>query len=72
MVAEFERGMIRERTKAGLKAAKARGAKLGRPRAMTDSQIAMVRTMKKDGAYTSTQIAAQLGVSRAALCRCLI
>jgi len=68
-LAEFERGMIRERTKAGLKAAKDRGAKLGRPRVMTDDQIAMARTMKKDGAYTSTQIASQLGVSRATLYR---
>lgn len=68
-LAEFERGMIRERTKAGLKAAKDRGAKLGRPKAMTDDQIAMARTMKKDGAYTSTQIAAQFGVSRATLYR---
>ena len=68
-LAEFERGMIRERTKAGLKAAKERGAKLGRPRVMTDDQIAMALTMKKDGAYTSTQIASQLGVSRATLYR---
>ena len=68
-LAEFERGMIRERTKAGLKAAKDRGAKLGRPRVMTDDQIAMARTMKKDGAYTSTQIAEQFGVSRATLYR---
>jgi len=68
-LAEFERGMIRERTKAGLKAAKDRGAKLGRPRVMTDDQIAMARTMKKDGAYTSAQIAEQFGVSRATLYR---
>jgi DNA invertase Pin-like site-specific DNA recombinase len=36
--AEFERGMIRERTTAGLAAAKARGVKFGRARAMTPSE----------------------------------
>lgn len=36
-VAEFERSLIRERTKAGLAAAVARGSKLGRPRADADS-----------------------------------
>ncbi len=33
-VAEFERGVIRERVNAGLKAAKQRGVKLGRPRSL--------------------------------------
>ncbi len=33
-VAEFERGIIRERVNAGLKAAKQRGVKLGRPRSL--------------------------------------
>ena len=38
-VAEFERDIIRERTRAGLKAARARGRKGGRPRAVTDKQL---------------------------------
>lgn len=38
-LAEFERAIISERTCAGLSAARARGKKLGRPRALTDEQI---------------------------------
>jgi DNA invertase Pin-like site-specific DNA recombinase len=41
-VAEFERSLIRERTKAGLVAAKARGAKIGRPR-VSERDLARVR-----------------------------
>lgn len=37
--AEFEREQIRERTKAGMAAAKARGKHVGRPRKLTDSQV---------------------------------
>ena len=43
-VAEFEREMIRERTKAGLKAAVARGSALGRKRrAWTAAEIALAK-----------------------------
>ena len=38
-VAEFERDIIRERTRAGLKAARARGRKGGRPRVISDHQL---------------------------------
>jgi len=43
-VAEFERSLIRERTKAGLIAARARGARMGRPR-VKDSALAQVRVL---------------------------
>lgn len=68
-LAEFEREMITERTVAGLKAAKARGRKLGRPAALTESQIKMASSMKATGDHSMTQIAKQLGVSRATLYR---
>lgn len=38
--AEFERNLISERTKAGMAAARARGAKIGRPRKLTPAQEA--------------------------------
>lgn len=68
-LAEFEREMIRERTQAGLKAARVRGRKLGRPVALTDAQIKMARSMRASGAHSMPEIAKQLGVSRATLYR---
>jgi DNA invertase Pin-like site-specific DNA recombinase len=41
-LAEFERGIIRERTKAGLAAARARGNVGGRPPALTSADLAVV------------------------------
>ncbi len=64
---EFERSIIRERTLAGLAAAKARGRCGGRPRALSDQSIAAVRALIKDGSMTIAEIAAQLGVSDATL-----
>ncbi|WP_105416501.1 recombinase family protein [Neorhizobium sp. T25_27] len=52
-LAEFEKSLIRERTIAGIKAAKARGRCPGRPRALTDEQCEEVRTAI--GAGTSLQ-----------------
>jgi DNA invertase Pin-like site-specific DNA recombinase len=48
-VAQFERDVIRERTKAGLAAARRRGERLGRPRALTPAQIRECRQMRKRG-----------------------
>ena len=42
-LAEFERDLIRERTKAGMKAARARGKHIGRPHKLTAEQIAHAR-----------------------------
>ena len=68
-MAEFEREMIRERTVAGLKAAKANGRTLGRPSLLSNTQIKMARTMKQEGSVSASEIAKQLGVSRATLYR---
>ena len=70
-LAEFERELIRERTNAGLKAAKERGVKLGRPRSLDDDQIAIARSLKAAGSMTSAQIAKHLGISRPTLYRML-
>ena len=70
-LAEFERELIRERTNAGLKAAKDRGVKLGRPRSLDDDQIAIARSLKAAGSMTSAQIATYLGISRPTLYRLL-
>jgi DNA invertase Pin-like site-specific DNA recombinase len=44
-LAEFERNLIRERTQAGLTAARARGKKGGRPSALTDRQISIAKSL---------------------------
>lgn len=68
-LAEFERDLIRERTVAGLSAARARGRKGGRPRVMTDQKLALARQMYDSREHTVSSIAALLGVSRASLYR---
>ncbi|MBU1286144.1 MAG: recombinase family protein [Alphaproteobacteria bacterium] len=70
-LAEFERDLIKERTNAGLVSAKSRGVQLGRPKAMTDDQIAVARSLKAAGQLSSAKIADHLGVSRATLYRTL-
>jgi DNA invertase Pin-like site-specific DNA recombinase len=64
-MAEFERDLIRERTNAGLAAAKARGRNGGRPKALSDSQVTMGRALAKNPDLTIAQICEQLGCSRA-------
>lgn len=59
-VAQLERDLISERTKMGLRAAKARGAKVGRPRAyLSASDLQDVRT----GQRTAASLARDVGVS---------
>ena len=47
--AEFERDLIRERTKAGMKAAKCRGVHVGRPRKLGGAQLEDARAKLADG-----------------------
>jgi DNA invertase Pin-like site-specific DNA recombinase len=70
-LAEFERELIRERTQAGLKAARARGRCGGRPRVMTAEKTAVARSMYQSGEHTVAAIAKVLGVSRASVYRSL-
>jgi DNA invertase Pin-like site-specific DNA recombinase len=68
-LAEFERDLIRERTAAGLAAARARGRKGGRPPAMTPDKIRMARQLYASRQHTVAAIAKTLGVSRASIYR---
>jgi DNA invertase Pin-like site-specific DNA recombinase len=75
--AAFERDLLRERTKAGMAAARAQGKLKGRPAKLTKAQIAKAKRMHAelldDGArrYTSVEIAGALGVGRSTLYRAL-
>ena len=62
-LAEFERSIIRERTKAGLDAARARGRVGGRPPSLSDDDIAAARALLADGSITTREVAKRLGVS---------
>lgn len=72
-LAEFERNMIRERTNAGLKAARARGRKGGRKVKLTTAQIKSIKTIldSKDNERTVEEIGADYGVSRSTVFRAL-
>ena len=70
-LAEFEREVIRERTQAGLAAARARGRRGGRPALMDQKKAALARRMHADPANSAADIARALGVSRATLYRAL-
>jgi len=68
-LAEFERELIRERTQAGLAAARARGRHGGRPTVMPPDKVATARQMYDSKDYTVEAIARVLGVSRASIYR---
>ena len=63
-VAEFERDLIRERTKAGMKAAKARGVRFGRETVVTEAQRALAKEILQLNPDTSvTSLSKQLRLS---------
>ena len=68
-LAEFERDLIRERTMAGLTAARARGRFGGRPRAMAAEKVKMAASLMKDSNVSVKEICRNLGVSRTTLYR---
>lgn len=68
-LAEFEREVIRERTQAGLAAARARGRHGGRPRVMDESKVRAAKAMLKDPKTSIQEVCQTLGVSRATLYR---
>lgn len=68
-LAEFERELIRERTRAGLKAARIRGHKGGRPRKLNIAQIKMAKLLISEGSTSITEICRTLGISRSTLYR---
>ena len=64
--AEFERAMIRERQREGIRAAKRAGKHLGRPAALTEVQIQEARARRAAG-ESAASLAEAFGVSRAAM-----
>lgn len=68
--AEYERALISERTRAGLATARARGARIGRPPALTDEQRATAHQLHDHG-RNKAAIARILGVSRSTIRRAL-
>ncbi|HAU1790001.1 TPA: recombinase family protein [Legionella pneumophila] len=69
-LAEFERELIRERTQAGLKSARARGRKGGRPKGMSKSAMekaAIAEALYKNGTIPVKKIAEQLDISKTTL-----
>jgi DNA invertase Pin-like site-specific DNA recombinase len=69
-LAEFERDLIRERTNAGLAAARARGRRGGRPRKLkTNGKVALAQQMFADKSHSIAEMCAALEISRATLYR---
>lgn len=70
-LAEFERSLIRERTHAGLAAARARGRIGGRKKSLSSQDIALARTLLANPNIPVIEIARKLGVSEATFYRWL-
>ena len=66
-LAEFERHLLVERTRAGLEAARTRGRVGGRPAALDDSAIAVAGALLRDPDIPIREVARRVGVSRATL-----
>jgi DNA invertase Pin-like site-specific DNA recombinase len=69
-LAEFERNLIRERTQAGLSAARARGKRGGRPKALTARQLGIARDLYEKR-HPIAEICHTLKISKATLYRSL-
>jgi len=70
-LAEFERDLIQERTKAGLRAAKKRGKRLGRPPMLSPAQIAHAKAAIETKRETVSGMAEILGVNRSTVQRAI-
>jgi len=68
-LAEFERDIIRERTNAGLAAARVRGKLGGRPPALSPEKIKLARKLYADKSTSVAEICKMLGISRHTLRR---
>ena len=68
-LAEFEKDIIRDRTRAGLEAAKSRGKTGGRTRKMDDKQTGLAKILLRNPATTIEEVCNMLSVSRATLYR---
>ena len=68
-LAEFERSIIRERTRSGLQAARRRGRLGGRPPALSGQDLVEAKALFRDPEITVTQVAKRLGVAPSTLYR---
>jgi DNA invertase Pin-like site-specific DNA recombinase len=68
-LAEFERDIIRERTQAGLLAARARGRKGGRPKTLTPKKAKMLYDLYRNKENSIDEICKTLNISRTTLYR---
>lgn len=68
-VAEFERDLIRERTQAGLAAARARGRLSGRPRSVNKQKIKLALELAERGDRSIGEICDVVGISRSSYYR---
>jgi DNA invertase Pin-like site-specific DNA recombinase len=68
-LAEFEREIIRERTQAGLLAARARGKKGGRPKVLRDRGVSIAQALYNEPQNSIAEICRTLKISRATLYR---
>lgn len=66
-LAEFERDLIRERTMAGLQAARARGRLGGRPKKLDPSKVKMAKSLYESKQYTIREICEMVGISKQTL-----
>jgi DNA invertase Pin-like site-specific DNA recombinase len=69
--AEFERSMVRERTRAGLTAARDRGVKVGRPAKLNTHQQQEIIRSVRDGSKTAADAARLFGLHRSSITRLL-
>lgn len=63
-LAEFERNLIRERTKAGLAAARARGRNGGRPRVLDEKKIQLAKNLYESRKHPVIEICETLSISK--------
>ena len=66
-LAEFERNLIRERTVAGLSAARARGRKGGRPKRLNDKKRKLAVQLYRDGKHSVDEVCQMMGISKPTL-----
>ncbi len=66
-LAEFERNLIRERTMAGLEAARAKGKKGGRPKSLNAQQKALLSRLYDEKEHSIQTICNLIGVSKSTL-----
>ena len=66
-LAEFERNLIRERTQAGLQAARARGRNGGRPKSLNSDKMALAIKLYDEKKHSVSQICGMMEISKPTL-----